>query len=223
MIPLFLALSYVLGATPTGYWVGKAFYGVDLRRQGSGNLGATNAFRILGARAAVPVVLVDMAKGWIPVGVFAQAAGVGFAWTLGFGAAAIFGHMFSFWVGFRGGKGVATSAGVFLGLAPLAVLVAFGIWALLTFSTGYVSLGSIVSAVALPPLIAVTPHRGGHGLTMFATALALFVVWAHRANIRRLLRGEENRFRRAPGEAESTHGRSVEGTPGEARSQGDAR
>lgn len=196
MIPLFLTLSYVVGATPTSFWVGRAVYGVDLREEGSGNLGATNVFRVLGWRAAIPVVLIDIAKGWIPVGLLAPLAGADFAWTLAFGAAAILGHMFSFWVRFKGGKGVATSAGVFLGLAPWAVLGSFGVWAALTFSSGYVSLGSLGAAVVLPVLIALTPHRGGDGLTWFAVSLAVFVVLAHRGNVRRLLRGEENRFRR---------------------------
>ena len=204
MIPLLLILSYVVGATPTSFWVGRAVYGVDLRREGSGNLGATNVFRVLGWRAAVPVVLADVAKGWIPVGLLASLAGAGFAWTLAFGAAAIVGHVFIFWLGFRGGKGVATSAGVFLGLAPWAVLGSFVVWAGLTFSSGYVSLGSLGAAVVLPVLIAVTPHQGGNGLTVFAAALALFVIWAHRANVGRLLRGEENRFgRRTPGDGEA--------------------
>ncbi|MDZ7779720.1 MAG: glycerol-3-phosphate 1-O-acyltransferase PlsY [Gemmatimonadota bacterium] len=196
MIPGFLALSYVVGAIPTSFWVGKLFHGIDLRLEGSGNLGATNVYRVLGWRSAVPVVLLDVAKGWIPVGVLAGVAGASFGWTLAFGAAAILGHVFSFWVGFKGGKGVATSGGVFLGLAPWAVLGAFVIWCALTVSTGYVSLGSIASAVALPVLIALTPHRGGWALTVFAVVLGAFVVWAHRANVVRLLRGEENRIGR---------------------------
>ena len=202
----FLALSYLVGATPTSYWVGKAFHGIDLRREGSGNLGATNVFRVLGWKAAVPVVLVDVAKGWVPVGIFAGLAGVSIPWTLAFGAAAIVGHVFSFWVGFKGGKGVATSAGVFVGLAPWAALGAFVVWCALTFSTGYVSLGSIGAAVALPVLVALTPHRGGMTVLVFSLALATFVVWAHRVNVGRLARGEENRFGR--------RGRQPAGTSG---------
>jgi glycerol-3-phosphate acyltransferase PlsY len=198
----FLALSYLLGATPTSYWVGKAFHGIDLREHGSGNLGATNALRVLGWKSALPVVLIDTVKGFVPVWLFAGLAGVDFGWTLAYGAAAIFGHMFSLWVGFKGGKGMATSAGVFLAMAPTAVLINFAIWLALTFGTGYVSLASIVAAIALPPLIAVTPHQGGNMLLWFATPLAVFVVWKHRANIGRLRRGEENRFRRGQPDAE---------------------
>jgi acyl phosphate:glycerol-3-phosphate acyltransferase len=189
-----LALSYLLGATPTSYWVGRAFHGIDLRDHGSSNLGATNAFRVMGAKWAVPVVLVDVAKGSIPVWLFADIAGVGFEWALGFGAAAIAGHIFSVWVGFKGGKGVATSAGVFLAIAPWAVLGSFVVWLLLALPTGYVSLGSIGAALTLPVFVAFAPHEGGAYVLWFTAALAVFVTWAHRSNMRRLLDGTENRF-----------------------------
>jgi glycerol-3-phosphate acyltransferase PlsY len=198
-----LVLSYLIGGTPTSYIVGKVFHGKDLREHGSGNLGATNAFRVLGARSAIPVVIVDIAKGFVPVWFFPPLAGVGFGWTLGFGAAAILGHMFSVWVGFKGGKGMATSAGVFLGLAPWAVLVGLVVWMVLAFSTGYVSVASIAAALVTPPLVALTPHRGGSTLLWFSVALAAVVVWAHRGNIGRLLSGEENRFGRRGGEGEA--------------------
>lgn len=200
MTVLLLALSYLLGATPTSYWVGRVFFGIDLRQHGSGNLGATNAFRTFGWRSAVPVIVVDVAKGWVPVRFFPALIGASFGWTLAFGAAAILGHMFSVWVGFRGGKGVATSAGVFLALAPLAVLGGFVVWAMVVATTRYVSAASIAAALALPLLVAVTPHRGGDGLLWFTAALALFVTWAHRSNIGRLVRGEENRIGRRAAE-----------------------
>lgn len=210
---VFLVLSYLLGATPTSFWVGRVVHGLDLREHGSGNLGATNALRVLGWRSALPVVVVDVVKGWIPTWLFADLAGVTFPWTLAFGTAAIVGHMFSFWVGFRGGKGMATSAGAFLALAPWAVLGGFVVWLTLTFATGYVSLASIAAAVVLPPLIAVTPHRGGTSLVSFSVALAAFVVWKHRANIGRLRRGEENRFRRGVETSGSTAGGGESGGP----------
>lgn len=199
----FLGLSYLLGAVPTSYWVGRVFHGLDLREHGSGNLGATNALRVLGWRSAVPVVVVDVAKGWVPVALFAAWAGVGFGWALAYGTAAILGHMFSVWVRFKGGKGMATSAGAFLALAPWAVLGGFIVWLALTVPTGYVSLGSIGAAISLPVLIVFTPHEGGDTLVGFSSTLAVFVVWKHRSNIRRLLRGEENRFgRTSPAETD---------------------
>lgn len=210
---LLLLAAYLLGATPTSYWVGKGVHGIDLRTQGSGNLGATNAFRVLGWRSALPVMLVDVAKGWVPVALFpgvlaslltagesGMLSGGGdrflepAAWAPAFGAAAILGHVFSFWVGFRGGKGVATSAGVFLALAPLPLLVAFLVWIGAVGLTRFVSLGSILAALALPVAVFALPHRGGSGVLIFTTALAAFVIWAHRANVRRLLRGEESRI-----------------------------
>lgn len=195
---LFVAGAYLLGATPTSFWVGRAVYGVDLRKEGSGNLGATNTFRVLGWRAALPVALFDVFKGWLPAALFAGWAGVAdpLVWSLGFGAAAIFGHVFSLWVGFRGGKGVATSAGVFLGLAPWAVLICLAGFVLVVRLTGMVSAGSITAALLLVPSILLTPDRGGTPLLAFSATLAAFVIWAHRSNIGRILRGEENRFGR---------------------------
>ena len=194
MIYAYLGLAYLLGATPTSYWVGRAFHGVDLREHGSGNLGATNAFRVLGWRSALPVVLIDIAKGYVPAAFFAGWAGVSFPWSLGYGMAAIAGHMFSLWVGFKGGKGMATGLGVFLALAPLASGIGLAVWLGLTFGTGYVSVGSIAAAAILPALIALTPHQGGAVLVYVSIPLAAFIVWKHRANIRRLREGTENRF-----------------------------
>lgn len=195
---LLILLAYVLGATPTSYWVGRAVFGIDLREHGSGNLGATNTFRMLGSKAAVPVVLVDVVKGWLPVWLFPQIDGrAAMGWAMAFGVAAIVGHMFSFWVGFRGGKGVATSGGVFLALAPWAVLLAFVGWIVPVWATRIVSLGSICAAVVLPIGVWLLPNRGGSGLLPFAVALAAFVIWAHRSNIGRLIRGEELGFRRS--------------------------
>lgn len=204
MIPaLLVVLAYLLGATPTSFWVGRAVYGVDLRTQGSGNLGATNTYRVLGAKAALPVALFDVFKGWLPAALFARWAGVDEAllWSLCFGAAAILGHVFSLWVGFKGGKGVATSAGVFLALAPWAALICLGAFALVVRGTRMVSAGSITAGALLAPAVAFTPNRGGTPLVLFSAALAAFVIWAHRANIGRILRGEENRFGR-PKQAE---------------------
>ena len=196
MTLLLLALSYLLGATPTSYWVGKAFHRVDLREHGSGNLGATNTFRVLGWQSALPVMVVDVGKGFVPVWFFPPLVGGSFGWTLAFGAAAVVGHMFSLWVGFRGGKGVATSAGVFLGLAPWAVLGALGVWLVTVSTSRMVSLASIAAAAALPVFVLFLPHRGGVGLVIFTMALALTVIGAHRSNIRRIVHGEESRFGR---------------------------
>lgn len=200
-------LAYVVGATPTSFWIGRYAYGVDLREMGSGNLGATNTFRILGWKAALPVVVVDVAKGWLPVFLFPQLDGsAGWSWALAYGAAAILGHVFSFWVGFRGGKGVATSGGVFLALVPKAVLAAVIVWVLVVSFGRIVSLGSLAAAVTIPVAVSYYGHPGGSSMVWFTVALALFVFWAHRSNIRRLLQGREPRIRPGRGPMASGEG-----------------
>ena len=196
MTPLLLLLAaYLLGAIPTSLIVGKLVRGIDLRQQGSGNLGATNTYRVLGWKAALPVFIVDVGKGWLPTHFFPRwDNAVASEWALAYGAAAILGHVFSVYVRFKGGKGVATSAGVLLALTPLAVGVAMVVWMFIVFTTGYVSLGSIISAVLVPAIVF---FAQGPGPVLWLTlALAAFVIFAHRANIRRLLRGQEHSFRK---------------------------
>src|SRR5215210_615667 len=147
---LWLLASYLLGAVPTSYLVSRAFAKIDLRQHGSGNLGATNLYRVLGWKYAVPVALFDIAKGAIPVLVFAPRVSNSELFALACGVAAIVGHVFSVFVRFKGGKGVATAAGVMLGLTPLALAVVASVWAVLVLLTGYVSLGSIAAAAILP-------------------------------------------------------------------------
>jgi glycerol-3-phosphate acyltransferase PlsY len=200
VILLLLAGAYLVGAIPTSWIVARLVRGIDLREHGSGNLGATNAYRVLGWRPALPIFIVDIAKGWFPTAMFPLWDGrPAPEWALAFGAAAIIGHVWSIWVGFRGGKGVATSAGVLLALSPAAVGIGFAVWAAITFSTGYVSLGSIAAAALIPMLVGVLD---GPGPVLWLTvALAAFVIFAHRSNIGRLLAGTENRFGRRAGEA----------------------
>jgi glycerol-3-phosphate acyltransferase PlsY len=195
VIPALLLLAaYFTGAFPTSYVVAKA-RGIDLRQHGSGNLGATNTFRVLGWKAATPVFLVDVLKGWFPTFFFPRWDGAdAWEWALAYGAAAIVGHVFSIYVGFKGGKGVATSAGVFLALAPVAVLISLALWAAIVFTTGYVSLGSIVAAIVVPVAVFFTVGVGP--VLWLAIGLGTFVIFAHRANLRRLLRGQEHNFRK---------------------------
>src|SRR5690606_28169444 len=111
---LLVPLSYLLGAVPTSHWVGRAVYGIDLRRHGSGNLGATNVYRVLGWKAALPVMLMDVGKGFVPAWLFPRLDNAPWTWALAYGTAAVLGHVYSLFVGFKGGKGVATSGGVLL-------------------------------------------------------------------------------------------------------------
>lgn len=196
---LLLAAAYLTGAIPTSFVVGRV-RGVDLRRHGSGNLGASNAYRVLGWKAALPIFVVDIAKGWFPAFAFPLWDGQPSpSWALGYGAASIMGHVFSIYVGFKGGKGVATSAGVVLALAPMAMLIGLGTWGFLAWMTGYVSLASMVAAIVVAVTVWVL---AGSGPVLWLTlALAVFVVFAHRANIRRLRAGTENRFGRRTREA----------------------
>lgn len=185
--------SYLVGAIPTSYLTVRIVKGEDLRRLGSGNLGATNLFRVLGWRYAVPVALFDMLKGAVPVLLFAPRAGDGHLVALLLGAAAVIGHVFPVFLKFRGGKGVATAAGVVLGMAPWAFLVALVTWALVVKASGYVSLASITAALVLPPAVYFL-HPERRQLAPFLVGLAALIILLHRRNIRRLLSGTEHRF-----------------------------
>lgn len=193
-----LVLAYLVGSIPAAYIAGRAARGIDLREHGSGNLGATNVMRVLGAKIGLVVLLFDAAKGALPVLLLPALFGVaGNAWwEIGYGIAAIVGHVRPiFLLGRGGGKGVATAAGVFGALAPLSLLISMLVFLLVVLGSGYVSLGSLVSAAVFP--LAVIVLSGG--LTPIAIAgllMAAFVFWTHRANIGRLRRGEEHRFGR---------------------------
>lgn len=195
MALLWLAASYLIGAIPTSYLVGKWFRGMDLREHGSRNLGATNLYRTLGWKYAVPVGVFDVLKGAVPVLAFGPRAPELPYFPIWCGIIAVSGHVFSVFVGFRGGKGVATAAGMVIGLAPLAFPVVLAVWALVVWLTGYVSLGSIIAAVSLPPADWLLHPARRSGVTLaFDIGLAAFIIWKHRQNIQRLLAGTENRF-----------------------------
>lgn len=196
-LAVWLVASYLVGAIPTSYWVARVAKGIDLRTVGSGNLGATNVYRTLGWRYAIPVALVDIAKGVVPVLVFGPRASDGLWIPLLLGLAAVVGHVFSPFVGFKGGKGVATAAGVVLGIAPLATLVSLATWVAVVRLTGYVSLGSILAALVLPPATWLLDPTARPAVGLFS-GLALFIVAMHRKNIERLRAGTENRFGSRP-------------------------
>jgi glycerol-3-phosphate acyltransferase PlsY len=195
-----LIVSYLLGSIPAAHIAGLS-KGIDLRKHGSGNLGATNVIRVLGTKIGMMVFAFDMAKGAIPVGIFSRWLPPG-ALLLGdptitgiaCGVAAIIGHVRPIYLKFgKGGKGVATAAGVFLALAPVQTLLTLIIFAVVLLSSGYVSLGSLTGALMLPVLLGITV---GVRSPLFAISVlvAVFVFWTHRANITRLRRGEEHRF-----------------------------
>ncbi len=192
--------SYLLGSIPAAHIAGLS-KGIDLRKHGSGNLGATNVIRVLGTKIGLLVFAFDMAKGALPVALFsrwlpADALILGDPTITGIacGIAAIAGHVRPIYLKFgKGGKGVATAAGVFLALAPIQTLLTLIIFAVVLLSSGFVSLGSLTGAVMLPVLLAITVSVRSP-LFAISVLVGIFVFWTHRANIGRLRRGEEHRF-----------------------------
>ncbi|HXF96965.1 MAG TPA: glycerol-3-phosphate 1-O-acyltransferase PlsY [Gemmatimonadales bacterium] len=192
-LALWVVAAYLLGAIPASYLAGR-LRGIDLRQHGSKNLGATNVYRVLGWRYAIPVALFDVGKGAAAVALLGRWAG-GSPWTpVMLGAAAVVGHVLSPFVGFRGGKGVATAAGMFAALVPYAVLIALPVWGACLWLTGYVSLSSIVASLTFPVWVRLTAPEADPPF-LASIALALMIVYTHRSNIRRLLAGTESRFR----------------------------
>lgn len=193
-----VVLSYLIGSIPAAYLAGKS-RGIDLRRFGSGNLGATNVVRTLGWRIGLAVFAFDVAKGALPVLLFPQLVQGPLAKqvvAIVCGVAAILGHFRPIFLKFgKGGKGVATASGVFFALAPLPMLAALAVFALVVMVSGYVSLGSLTAALVLPAFLFVTEGIRSP-VFQVSVVLALFVFWTHRANIQRLRRGEEYRFGR---------------------------
>jgi len=189
-------ISYLAGSFPSAYLAGR-FRGVDLRKHGSGNLGATNVVRVLGAKIGAVVFLADLLKGFLPVYFLPRHTETlrPELWALVCGVAAIAGHVKPiFLLGKGGGKGVATATGVFLALAPLPMLVANAVWITVFYFTRYVSLASLLGAVVLPLAIFGWYRSPQSPVFIASVVVAAFVFWTHRANISRLRRGEEHRF-----------------------------
>lgn len=191
ILTILLVTAYLLGSIPTGLLLGRV-YGIDVRNEGSGNIGATNLYRTVGRKVGIITLIGDCLKGLIPVLVvkFSSMPPDYAAWA---GLAAFCGHVFSLFLKFKGGKGVATALGVFLALAPAAVGIAVGVFVLLMVVWRYVSLGSIVAAITMP--IAVSLLHGGRTMVIVTLIIALTVVVKHHTNIKRLLDGTENRFK----------------------------
>lgn len=195
-----LVVAYLLGGVPWALIIGKRFYGIDVRSHGSGNLGATNVFRALGAKPAIATLLLDAAKGAAAVGLaawFVSAAtygGTARTWAMiGATMAAMLGHSYSPYIGFRGGKGVATAAGAVLVLTPQPWAVLLAVFLVVFFATRIVSLGSIVIALGYPVMCFVF-YPGDWTIIGFSCVAACLVVWRHRANIVRIWRHEESKI-----------------------------
>ena len=200
-----LVVSYLLGSIPFGYLAGRVA-GIDIRKTGSGNIGATNVVRVLGKLYGYPVFFLDFLKGLGAVEISVLiATRVQPEWgspeVFGILAAvsSVIGHCFPLWLKFRGGKGMATSAGALFGLMPLAMLIGLAIWILVFWLTRYVSVASVAAAVALPFVIAILTrlnHSYGKGLFCSSLCIAAVVIWRHHSNLSRLVHGTEPRFTR---------------------------
>ena len=193
-------LAYLLGSVATAVWVGKIFHGVDVREHGSGNAGATNVIRVLGWKTGVPVLLIDMLKGWMAamLPVFFSLAGNGTALLTNLqilaGVMVILGHIFPVFAGFRGGKGVATIFGVLLAVNPLLTLSCFVVFLTVLLLTGYVSVSSMSAGIAFPVLLFLVFDSPSFLFKIFSLFVAAGMIITHRKNISRLLKGEESKL-----------------------------
>jgi acyl phosphate:glycerol-3-phosphate acyltransferase len=195
-----VAIGYLSGALPFGLWLGQGFRGVDVRELGSRNLGATNVYRVLGPGLGIATLLLDVAKGALPVWLVPK-LGLAQGWPGGpatcavaVGLAAVAGHIWTCFAGFKGGKGVATTVGVLLAIAPLAFAVFLGVFVLTVALTRYISLGSVLGALAFAVTLLIRSGGLGSPAAWLGSLLALLVIVRHRENLRRLVRGEERRF-----------------------------
>ena len=199
-ILLEILLAYLLGSVPSAVWIGKLIYGIDVRQHGSGNAGATNVIRVLGYKAGIPVMVVDIFKGWLAVqlAIWMPVPGLSLEALIyvriGMAMAAVLGHVFPVYVGFKGGKGVGTIAGVGISLFPLAILLVLVVFILVLAVTHYVSLSSIVASLVFPLVVYFIIGERHPGLIGLSLVVACFIPATHRKNIVRLLKGEERKF-----------------------------
>jgi len=211
-IAIIAVLSYLIGSIPTSIIVARRVRGIDIRQHGSGNAGGTNVIRVLGWKAGVFVILMDMAKGLFATMVVARLmyGAIPFENATPFddftvvqiiaGCAAILGHIWTLFAGFKGGKGIATAGGMLIGVAPIEVAVAFGVFALVFLVTHYVSLGSLSAAVAFPLTmffrenIFMVNVPGYKTLIVFSIGISLLIIYTHRTNVARLIKGTENKI-----------------------------
>jgi len=198
---LFVLLAYLTGAFPSAVWVGKTFYKIDVREFGSGNAGATNTFRVLGKKAGIPVLIMDIFKGWLSVNYISfltnipESAEAVFEIKLAFGIAAVIGHLFPIYTGFRGGKGIATLLGLLIGLHAVAALYSILVFVIVFVTSKYVSLGSIIASIAFPILVILILGSTNVSLNLFAFFVPILSLITHQKNIERLLRGEETKVK----------------------------
>lgn len=193
--------AYLIGSIPTAVWVGKIFHGIDVRDHGSGNAGATNTIRVLGLKTGIPVLILDAFKGWIVVflayqtGLFEPGSEKFINFQLSLGISAVLGHLFPLFAGFRGGKGVATLFGIVIALYPIAFVIVAALFAVILILTRFVSLGSILGAVAFPFIVVFLLNVTSPSLILFSVIIAVFIPLTHKKNIYRLIKGKESKMK----------------------------
>ncbi len=191
--------AYLIGSIPTAVWIGKYFYGIDVREYGSGNAGATNTFRVLGKKAGIPVLMIDILKGFFAVKlVFFQSVYLVDSipyinLQLAFGIAALLGHIFPVFAAFRGGKGIATLLGIIFAVLPTAALASLVVFLIVLIISKYVSLGSMLAGIAFPIFVNFIFTTESNSLKLFSAIIAVLVLVTHQKNITRLIQGSENK------------------------------
>ena len=198
-----IIIAYLLGSIPTAVWIGRLFHGIDVREYGSSNAGATNVLRVLGWKSAIPVLLVDVGKGFLAVKIisfthiFLPGSNYFIHYQIIAAIAAVFGHVFPIFAGFKGGKGVATMAGVVLAILPNPFLVAICVFIITLTITKYVSVSSIMAGFSFPISVMFIFSTGNKEILIFSLAVFILLLITHRNNIERLFNGEEKKFRPA--------------------------
>ena len=203
MIAVLILTAYLLGSIPTSVWIGKAFYGIDVREFGSGNAGATNTFRVLGKKAGMPVLILDILKGSLAVALaylsdFKLQGDEFINLQLGLGIAALMGHIFPVFAGFRGGKGVATILGIVICILPVSCALSLIVFLVVLFSTRIVSLSSMIGGISFPLMLNLVMGNTNPILTGFSIVVAVLLVITHRKNILRLLKKQESKVHLFP-------------------------
>lgn len=198
-IPFFILLGYLLGSIPSAVWIGKQFFGKDVRQFGSGNAGATNTFRVLGTKAGIIVLLADIIKGFLAVSIPIWSH-IGFGYDGGIsdlgmvcGISSVLGHLYPVFARFKGGKGVATGLGIMLAAAPFASLASVAVFVLIWLGSSYVSLASLLGALSFPFFLFLLFYPEGNILKIAAILLPLIIAYTHRGNIIKLMNGTENK------------------------------
>ena len=199
LLIMLVILAFLIGSIPSSVWIGRIFFKVDIRKMGSGNAGATNTIRVLGWKAGIPVLIIDIFKGWIAVYIanfflFDFVGNQFIYFKIILATSAVLGHIFPIYVGFHGGKGVATLLGVGIALFPLASLIIAGLFLVILFISRIVSISSIIASIAFPIVVIFILNTEEVPLIILSIVVAVFVPITHKNNIKRLLKGEEKKF-----------------------------